>query len=64
MIKLLVEDYCQNCPKFEPECKTLEYSVDRVNFVYDHIIRCGNRSACGLIQKYLESRKEKKDDQN
>ena len=60
MIALQVENYCQNCPDFEPYCNRL-YSLD------DHVetlVQCVRKDRCKEIKKYIEqqmARKERPD---
>ena len=60
MISLQVESYCQDCPKFEPECS--KFSAD--NRTYMTLISCVNRGLCANLKQYLEeqtARKERPD---
>ena len=41
MIFLQVENYCQNCPEFEPRC-------------YATFIKCEHEVRCRLMKKYIE----------
>lgn len=60
MITLQVENYCQNCPDFEPYCNRL-YSLD------DHVetlVQCVHKDRCKEIKAYIEqqmARKERPD---
>ena len=65
MIKLNVEDYCQNCPYFDPISNRLE----TLDFDMDHIItyvECSDRLKCEAIhnqlKKEIETLKEGDDD--
>lgn len=57
MIFLKVEEFCQNCPAFEPETEkgevidSIEHEVE--TYRTDTIIRCSNRKACKSIRNYL-----------
>ena len=60
MIKLLVEDYCHECPEFYPEKhggEILYAEADRVH-ITDTIIRCDNYDKCCLIKKHLEKQRD------
>ena len=65
MIELKVEEYCHECPSFEPD-------VDMSNFydpntgdsvISDKIIRCHYHKRCANMVRYLE-RKLKNDDKH
>lgn len=51
-ISLHVEEYCQNCPKFEPDLKTTAL-IDGQVHIYCHDIYCVNRAECKNIANYL-----------
>lgn len=57
-IRLIVEDYCQNCPFFEPvtRCRELESFIDVIR---DTEVTCGNAPKCIEIQKVLKERSQK-----
>jgi hypothetical protein len=60
MIKLEIEDYCQDCPYFD------EVSINRIyadNGLLATCIRCGHRDICSRIHDYLLDKllKEKSD---
>lgn len=60
MITLQVENYCQNCSKFEPECCKYDAN-DRSNMT---VISCTNRGLCANLKQYIEGqmvRKERPD---
>lgn len=59
MIKLLVEDYCHECPEFYPEKIGGDafYSEDDLVYISDVIIRCDNYERCCIIKKHLEAQK-------
>lgn len=50
MIKLDIQDYCHNCPNFEPEC-TKFYSGDG-NCTTS--ISCENKGVCANIKLYID----------
>lgn len=64
MIKLVVEDYCHNCTRFEADVDKDEmYSNDFA--VCNTYISCKNHELCAAIKRYLEiTGKEKEDKQN
>ena len=51
MIYLVVEDYCQNCPYFDPV-------VERICDFYDDkcrtIVKCEDHNKCEIIHNQLE----------
>ena len=60
MISLQVENYCQDCPNFEPECCKC-YANDHA---YMTLISCVNRGLCANLKQYIEeqiARKERPD---
>jgi hypothetical protein len=59
MISLQVENYCQNCPNFEPYCNCL-YSLQSV----ETLVQCTHKDLCKEIKAYIEgqmARKERPD---
>lgn len=58
MIRLEVEDYCQQCLDFTPDVTKPERTRDNDGgFAYtDTIIHCKYRKRCGGIARYLEQR--------
>lgn len=62
MIKLDVENYCQECGDFEPGKETVilyagDEPISRTTTVY-----CKYRGRCASIAKYLEEKAESKED--
>ena len=53
MIKLIVEDYCQRCPRFEATVAKLKVS-DGVETFADTEIRCARTAACAAIAARLK----------
>ena len=57
MIFLKVEEFCHNCPAFEPEIEkgevidSIEHEVER--YRTDTVIRCANRKMCKSLQNYI-----------
>lgn len=56
MIKLDVDDYCQNCGNFEAEITTIEKGYTWQEKSYDTIITCKNRDKCKEAMEYLKSK--------
>lgn len=63
MIRLEVEDYCSNCPEFDPdvdrvvtECKS--FDGDDCITIVDTIVTCEHKLRCNSIKKYMESHKK------
>lgn len=54
MIKLEVQDYCQNCDCFEAdvECERL-YALNKP-VVVETTIKCGHRHVCENVKKHFE----------
>lgn len=60
MIKLTVEDYCQNCPEFEADViKTKAFCVDEV--INHTTITCEHRDKCAQLKSYIERNTNKND---
>lgn len=62
MIRLEVEEYCENCPEFTPEVEkpTVLYANCEVYEVYgDTIIRCECRNRCRRIFDHIKKEKNK-----
>ena len=60
MINLIVEEYCANCPEFEPkvgkEDITCYWADRRVRF--NTTITCQHASRCAVIKEYLNRTKD------
>lgn len=59
MIRLEVEEYCQDCLDFLPDVKKPTryedfYGEDTV--IGDTYVRCSNRKRCDAIKRFLEKR--------
>lgn len=60
MIKLDVENYCENCPEFKADVRKtypIETCIEGIFKVIpgDTIVQCANRSRCAVIVDYLAS---------
>lgn len=55
-VKLLVEDYCQNCPHFNPCADTSRYYND--DFVCGHevLVMCKYKDHCGYLVNHLSKK--------
>ena len=57
MIRLEIEEYCQNCLDFLPDVKrparVEDFSGEDV-VLGDTYVRCSNRKRCEAIKRYLE----------
>ena len=58
MISLDVENYCQNCPDFEPCCAKI-YSD---NICIDTLVRCALKEICANLKTYIEQQMARKED--
>jgi hypothetical protein len=56
MISLQVENYCQNCPDFEPYCNRL-YSLQSV----ETLVQCTHKDRCKEIKTYIEQQAIKRE---
>ena len=59
MIKLNVEDYCQDCGHFEPECNSCEFFHFDEPPTYDTYITCSRSHDCERIYKHLKKEAKK-----
>lgn len=62
MIKLDVDEWCNNCNEFSPNVAVTEYSYEdfmccRMRTDYDTVITCEHRNRCAGIKRYLEDKK-------
>lgn len=57
MIKLEIENYCEECPDFDADVQKPDkyYADGKVIMVGDTIIRCEHRERCERLKKRLES---------
>lgn len=58
MISLDIQDYCHDCPKFEPECTKLYYGDGNCTT----LISCENKGVCANIKLYIEQQLARKED--
>lgn len=66
MIRLEVEEYCSQCPEFEPDIERREEVVGCVDFsepsgyravrFCDTVIRCKHAARCEGIRSYLKTK--------
>ena len=56
MIKLEVEDYCQECQGFEPDVDASDFynPLNQNENIRDTIVRCRYRKRCANMVRYLE----------
>ena len=55
MIKIVVEDYCNNCPEFVASQQTTNAcTVDGSIRIIDHFITCEHKYKCRNIVKHIE----------
>ena len=54
MIRLIVEDYCHNCPEFEPAINKAKFLLDTTVVTTDTNIKCQHANRCKNIKKCLE----------
>lgn len=57
MIKLDVENYCQECSDFKPEKETTTLYAGEVPISHMTTVYCKYRDRCASIAKYLEEKK-------
>lgn len=62
MIKLEVEEYCQECLDFCPDVNKPERLVlnDGTSVYSDTIIKCKHRKRCSSIMRFLENQVKEK----
>lgn len=65
MIRLDVQDYCQQCLEFTPDVEMpqkaygLNSDGSEIEFVLsDTVVRCRYRKRCEAIKRYLDKQKE------
>ena len=60
MIKLEVQDYCQNCGCFQADVEhpqTLYFGGEPFDVSGDTIVRCEYRNHCKRLKRHLEKQK-------
>lgn len=55
MIELQIEEYCQDCNQFKPECEQVQQQDLYFNDQLNTTIFCKRRDQCRAIQGYLLS---------
>lgn len=63
MIRLCVEDYCQDCPEFKPETSTVQMYDFTLDGYLNTIVHCEHQKRCDNFMRYLK-RKLKESDKN
>ena len=63
MIRLEVEDYCQDCKAFEPDTDRNMDFDDAQLYMTDTVVQCEKRNHCKRLVQYLE-RKLKAQEEN
>ena len=59
MIRLVIEDYCNNCTMFEPEVVERPISIesfDGTDLIGDTIIKCNNCNTCKKLMGHLQTK--------
>ena len=75
MIELKVEEYCHNCPSFEPESSSetehLETTYDpmfiktiAISTVVNTVVTCKYRRRCAAMFRYLKKQEGHSNEQN
>lgn len=59
MIELEVEDYCHNCPMFEPCSVNNSFFSDASLIIVQINVKCKNEAKCYQLIKYLKTVMEK-----
>jgi len=54
MIRLQVEDYCQNCEEFKPETQVMSRGYVGTGCKVDTTIRCRDAQKCERLCEYLK----------
>lgn len=59
MIKLQVEDYCQNGPHFKPELVSGMWQNESppYHMGYNHTIYCVNKEHCEVVKNHYEEQR-------
>lgn len=57
MIKLSVEDYCNNCPDFDAYVNTSTYKDGFGEEMVNHVIVCRDSEKCNTLMNYLVDNK-------
>ncbi len=62
MIKLDVDNWCDNCNEFSPNVAVTEYEYadymcGTMRTDYDTVVTCEHRDRCAAIKRYLEEEK-------
>lgn len=61
MICLYVEDYCQNCPEFEPETSRIQECDFESGIHINTIVHCEHQKRCENFMRYLKSKLKEND---
>lgn len=64
MIELIVNDFCEDCPEFEPDVEKCVIECGWGNTLkHDTTIKCKHEDRCVNIVKYMvdQARKQKKE---
>ena len=56
MIRLVVDDYCENCNEFEPDVEKMNCENIYGTEFTDTMITCVHKQRCKCIKNYLENK--------
>ena len=56
MIRLVVDDYCENCNEFEPDVEKMNCENIYGTEFTDTMITCVHKRRCKCIKNYLENK--------
>lgn len=56
MIRLDIEEYCEDCPYFEAECDTIDRYADQGRIATNTVVRCRNKDKCLRIEEHIRKR--------
>lgn len=62
MIKLEVEDYCQNCDEFEPDVRKDQFFAGGDVYCTETTVRCEHRMRCATLVKYFKEAAKKQNE--
>lgn len=58
MIKLHIDDYCNNCSEFDADVNTISMYNFNGTLINETTVKCIHRDCCKRIKRYLEEQEK------
>lgn len=58
MIRLIVEEYCQDCPDFKPVAEKTNYYAGDVRAMCNTVVHCKYKDRCAAVAEWMKAQKK------